>query len=157
MGEASHCPDHSVVVEEPKPGRPRKDDEETTAKLLACIEGGAFAHVAASAAGIHRATFYRWMQEDEAFRDKVDAAAARARQKAEGRVFRDDPKAWLRYGPGKTRVDADGWTETTRIEHAGSIQTGPTAAELAALNPDELRRLHELLAKASQGDTNAGG
>jgi hypothetical protein len=100
-------------------GRPSKRTPEVVEQIVASIKSGSFAHVAASAAGIHRATFYRWMDEDEDFRDKVEAAASHARGIAEASVFRDKPEVWLRYGPGKSKPDAEGWTETKQIEVSG--------------------------------------
>lgn len=100
-------------------GRPSKRTPELVKQIVASIEKGAFAHVAASAAGIGRTTFYRWIDEDEEFRNKVEAAASRAREIAEASIFRDKPEVWLRYGPGKSKPDSEGWTETKQIEVSG--------------------------------------
>lgn len=138
--------------------RPSKRTDATVNKIVKSIEAGAFAHVAAQAAGIGRSTFYRWLDEDAEFRDKVEAAAARARLKAEALVFRDKPMAWLRYGPGKTKVDAEGWTEPTKVELSGPggspLNSGP---DLSRLSTEELEQLHRLRLKAegSSGDSEA--
>ena len=34
---------------------------------------------------------------------------------------RDQPFNWLRYGPGRERDGEAGWTESTEINHTGSI------------------------------------
>ena len=50
-------------------------------------------------------------------------ASGIARSNAEVRVFRDKPFEWLRYGPGRERVDELGWTETAQTIHVeGGVQ-----------------------------------
>ena len=48
----------------------------------------------------------------------VREARAQARVAAETEVRRDNPLAWLRYGPGRDRAGEPGWTE--RHEIAGA-------------------------------------
>lgn len=90
--------------------------------IISYIRAGAYAWVAAQAAGIHRATFWRWMQIGErhherskasVYRDfyyEVQQAQAEARAAAEIQVRRDRPETWLRYGPGRSRPGMPGWT-----------------------------------------------
>jgi hypothetical protein len=107
-------------------GRPLKliDDPDIEQRLLRYIRAGGYDWVACESAGIGRSTFYRWMQqgdEDEAagrltqfreFRDKVRQAHADSRLAAEIEVKRTNPDSWLRNGPGRTRPDAPGWTNS---------------------------------------------
>lgn len=106
-------------------GRRTKLTPEVQEVIVRAIRKGAFDWVAAEAAGIGRRTFYRWLSSGEARSDSlyrqfwhdVRQARAEARQAAEARVFKDNAFNWLRYGPGRERPGAPGWTE--RMEHAG--------------------------------------
>ena len=56
--------------------------------------------------------------------EKVRIAHATARCEAETRVFNEKPLEWLRLGPGRSRPDEPGWTETPEgRERAGVAQT----------------------------------
>lgn len=67
-------------------GRPTKLTPELHAVIVASIEGGNYAETAAALAGIHRDTFYGWMERgrrgEQPFADFSDAVT-RARAKAE--------------------------------------------------------------------------
>src|SRR5215210_6675182 len=74
-----------------KAGRPSKLTPQVQETIVATIQAGAYDHVAAGAAGIHRATFYRWMRdgdpegsdpEKQPFRDFC-AAVEQAQDRAE--------------------------------------------------------------------------
>lgn len=53
----------------------------------------------------------------------VTKAKSEARLRMELKVAKDDPKFWLRCGPGRTRGDLPGWTEDTqKIELTGAIE-----------------------------------
>jgi hypothetical protein len=92
---------------------------------------GAFLHVAAEASGVSRRTLFGWLERGRELTDlaergvgldereslyvelleAVTMAHASARLKAEGVVFKREPLAWLRFGPGRDQgVDAPGWT-----------------------------------------------
>jgi len=88
-------------------------------QIVATIRAGAFAHMAAEAAGVPRRLFALWLargREKKAratyrhFRQNVLQAKAQARLSAEMEARKKDPKFWLRYGPGKEAADAPGWT-----------------------------------------------
>lgn len=103
------------------------------ATIVVAIESGSFDYVAAAAAGISERAFRFWVEwgaehekaveegrdapqrADSArygdFFAAVRAARASARQKAEARVYEEDPFKWLRYGPGRDRPGAPGWTD----------------------------------------------
>lgn len=72
------------------------------------VQVGSYPYVAAQSLGIAPSTFYAWMARGEQGRkpyqelwEKVSAAQATARFSAEARVYRDNPLAWLRLGPGR--------------------------------------------------------
>jgi hypothetical protein len=87
--------------------------------ILARVEGGAFPHVAAQAAGVPLETFYRWMASGNrkkskepyrGFARRVEQAQAHARCMAEVDMRQNDPKAWLIHGPGKSNPALPGWS-----------------------------------------------
>lgn len=83
------------------------------------------------------------------FRDKIEEAASRARAIAEAQVRHDRPLEWLRYGPGRERVGAPGWTgavkltevdegpkEEREIEEGDEVEESTFAARVAAVLVD---------------------
>ena len=110
-------------------GRKTKLTDELQQQVVSYIRAGAYDWVAAQATGIRKATFYRWMQAGERGRQPyagffaaVREARAVARVAAEMEVKRDNPLAWLRYGPGRAKPGEPGWTES----HELSIVEGAT-------------------------------
>jgi predicted DNA-binding protein (UPF0251 family) len=100
-------------------------------RIIAALQSGAFLHVAAEAAGVHRSTIWNWMNSPgrryRAFQARVREAIAHARLTAEITVFKADPKFWLRCGPGRQRYDEDGrlvegWTEAVNPEQKETQQ-----------------------------------
>lgn len=112
-------------------GRKSKLTPDVQQTIISYVRGGAFAWVAAEAVGISKTTFFRWLQQGEAaesgpyhnFWLQVRRAHAQARVAAEAEVRRENPLAWLRYGPGRQRPGEPGWTETREI-------AGPDAGPL---------------------------
>jgi hypothetical protein len=107
-------------------------NEQTTAKVVEAIEGGAFDWVAAEAAGIGRRTFYDWLARGERgdrryieFLVRVRRARAEARVSAESLVRQRDPLSWLRLGPGRERDDGPGWTAPQKPQPQSSDQDEP--------------------------------
>lgn len=103
-------------------GRRTKLNAKSQATIVAAIRAGAWDYVAAQAAGVDKATFWRWMGDERKlysdFRKQVEEAHAQARITAEIEVRRDSPLAWLRMGPGRARKDAPGWTEGVEVTGA---------------------------------------
>ncbi len=109
-----------------KRGRPKgsvsltKKREET---ILQFIRAGAFAEVAAQAAGVSPRTFRDWMARGEGrhptrgstpqlrrFADAVNQARAEARLGAEVRMYRERPAYWLSRA-ARTTEEMAGWTD----------------------------------------------
>ena len=57
-----------------KVGRPTKLDESTVVKLESILKIGGTVEEASSYAGINKTTYYRWLEENEDFATKMDAA-----------------------------------------------------------------------------------
>lgn len=110
-------------------GRPSIYTPEIHKAVVATIRAGAYDWVAAEANGIDRMTFHRWMRRGETervepfwtFSQDVRLARAQARASAELEVKKEQPFNWLRYGPGREREKAEGWTESKEVRHSGSI------------------------------------
>jgi hypothetical protein len=110
-------------------GRPTLLTPETHKAIVAAIRAGAYDWIAAQANGVDRQTFLNWMRRGERerinpylnFRIDVLTARAQARLSAEIEVRKDQPFNWLRFGPGREREDAPGWTETKEVKHSGGF------------------------------------
>lgn len=110
-------------------GRPTIYTPELHKAIVATIRAGAYDWVAAEANGIDRSTFKYWLQRGE--REKIEPylsffvdvrqARAQARAAAELEVRKDQPFNWLRFGPGREREDAAGWTESKEVRHSGTV------------------------------------
>lgn len=91
---------------------------EIEALIVGYIHQGAYPYVAAEAAGIPRKVFERWMRRgantgDQPYRDfwvRVQRVAAAVRIRQECYAFKNDPKLWLRYGPGRDAPARPGWS-----------------------------------------------
>lgn len=99
--------------------RKTKLTPEVHREIIEALRQGAYEWVAAEAAGISHTTFYRWLKDERplyrAFRDDVMRARAEARKRAEIKVYNESPFLWLRYGPGRSRRDAPGWTDSVEV------------------------------------------
>lgn len=124
-----------------KAGRKTLLTPETQAKIVSYVRAGAYDWVAAQAAGISTATFYRWMEgktpEHAEFRDAVLEARAQARIAAEIQVRKEKPEVWLMRGPGRERPGEPGWGErvevSAEIKHDIEGARESLAARIAAL------------------------
>jgi hypothetical protein len=120
------------MARRPSAGRPPLLDDQIEATITAAIRAGAYAWVAAQAAGVSQTTFHRWMTDDRPryrqFREKVDQARAQARLAAEIEVRKTKPEVWLRLGPGRERPGEPGWTDS--MQHSGA-DGGPVQVQVA--------------------------
>lgn len=125
-------------------GRRPKLTPEVHYQVVSFIRAGAYDWVAAEAAGIGKSTLYRWLQRGEeagsgAYHDfyiDVRQARAQARLAAETEVRRENPLAWLRFGPGRDRPGEPGWTQSRDVTLNGlptrfTLELGRQRAEEA--------------------------
>jgi hypothetical protein len=118
---------------------------EVVPSILAAIRAGGYPHVAAAAFGITKRVFDAWMNLGEGDRPKapyktfalqVRQAEAQARLRAEMGVMDEDPRFWLKNGPGRESEDTKGWAAMVR-----PILTGPTQNINLFGSPDFLKFL----------------
>jgi hypothetical protein len=150
--------------------------------IVSRIKQGAFAWVAAVSAGISQDTYFRWMREGKADVDAVDArnvehdakgepreeygvlgkfhidvkrASAHSRRIAEVKVLKDNPLAYLRFGPGRERPGEPGWTDSSKVELTGKegspLHPNGSAQrlDLSKYTASELDLLERLIAKGA--------
>jgi hypothetical protein len=74
--------------------------------------------------------------------ETVREARAQARLTAEITVFKADPRAWLREGPGRETPSVPGWSSPTRPVYRGEDEaTGPPDEQILAFCGELLRVL----------------
>lgn len=137
-------------------GRRSKLTAEVHGQIVAYVRAGAFDWVAAEAAGIGKSTYYRWLQRGEEenrgvyheFRQAVREARAQARVAAETEVRREQPLAWLRYGPGRARPDEPGWTESHEV--TARIETLPDP-RLEEFSDEQIEHIARLASSTLEG------
>jgi len=145
-------------------GRRSKYDADVHRTIVKYITDGAFDWVASEAAGIGKSTFYRWLESGEKypksryreFWEDVCKARADARMSAEIKVKRDNPFNWLRYGPGRDRPGAPGWTEQQQITGPDS---GPVEIkDVSSAESEVASRIDSLAARLGtlEGISGAG-
>jgi len=90
--------------------------------IVTYIKGGCFIHDAARACGVGPRTLFRWLEAGRRKKSKefwqfwleVQNAQALAKVVASNRVFKENPLAWLKVGPGR----AD-WKENAELTVVG--------------------------------------
>jgi hypothetical protein len=122
-------------------GRRTKLTPATQHRIVEAIRTGAYAYVAAEAAGVHPVTFYTWLRLGEQgrqpykeFSDLVAQARGEARADAEARVFTANPLAWLK-ATARDAPDRPGWTESSRHVVSGE-DGGPVSFTLRLTGAD---------------------
>lgn len=114
--------------------RPSKLTPKLTETICAFIRTGNFAKVAAEAAGISEATFYRWLSDEgdqfREFQESVARASAEAEVAAVEvlqAAFQDDWRAALEF---LKRRFPERWQDRSRHDHAGK-DGGPIEIKLS--------------------------
>jgi hypothetical protein len=150
---------------------PKLPDKEKLARIVSYIRSGAYPHVAAGAEGIPSSTFFRWMKLGKqgvksyaAFWEKVTTAHSQKRVSAEVEVGKENPLAWLRYGPGRSRPGEPGWTDIPlelseadgKESEADELTDEERVAAIAALLDRARARAIRSSPEASAGDGGVG-
>jgi len=130
--------------------RPTRLTPEVADAILASLRAGAFTAVAAEAAGVGASTLREWMARGEgrdqrrpedrryaAFAAQVRGASAQARVAAECEVFKTNPLAWLRYGPGRERPGRPGWSNPPSKAEGGRKDNAPVTVYFITVEPPE--------------------
>jgi hypothetical protein len=87
----------------------------------------------AEAAGVSREQFQTWLKSKyrryRQFAAEVRTARAQARLQAEMALFADDPRSWLKAGPGRETNGEPGWSKDVppRIDKDESPRANPLA------------------------------
>jgi hypothetical protein len=146
-------------------------NKKAIARIKSYILGGAFPHIAAGAEGIAPSTFFRWMQMGkqgikpyQAFWEEVTKAQSQKRLAAEVQVAKENPLAWLRLGPGRTRPGEPGWTadpvvlpgDDGRDSDSEGLTDEERAESIAALLERARTRATRPAADAGAADGNVG-
>src|SRR5437016_2854880 len=106
-------------------------------RIRAFIRAGAYPLEAAEAAGVPAAVFRRWLARSGRRRrgplaqlgPAICEALATARAFAETEVFKENPLAWLKHGPGKETPDRPGWSALARARPPAGRAAGRRPAQ----------------------------
>jgi hypothetical protein len=92
-------------------------------QILASIRSGGYPHIAAAAWGVTEAMWEKWRRwatgkrtkrEYKDFFGQVEQAQGQARLRAEIQALGEDPRTWLKHGPGKELPNKPGWSALPR-------------------------------------------
>jgi len=133
---------------------------EIQAKIVASIRAGGYPRIAAEAWGVPAAEFDRWLEMGrkrravepyKSFTLAVDQAQAQARLKAEMAAYDNDPRFWLKNGPGKEVPGKPGWSTMmkpiiTQDHRTLNLFTSPDFLQFIALMRTVLAPYPEALA-----------
>src|SRR2546425_12106758 len=111
-------------------GRPTKLTKEIQEHIVAAIRSGNYADAAADSAGIHKATYYRWLERGESdakadrpfrdFRDAIKKAEGEAEVHAVALIRQAMPDNWQAAMTWLERRYPDRWRRRDSVAVAGS-------------------------------------
>jgi hypothetical protein len=119
-------------------------------QIMAGIRAGGYAHVSAAAFGVPEQIFDTWLKWGTSktakdpykrFARNIEQAKAQARLKAEMTAMENDPRFWLKNGPGRDLPDKPGWAAMVR-----PILTGNQQTVNLFMSPEFLQFMHTLRA-----------
>lgn len=141
--------------------RPSKLTPERQARIVALIQAGNYAEVAAANAGIERSTYFRWMQQGREatagmyreFHDAIKAAETHAEVRAVALVQKHMADNWQAAMTYLERKFPARWRRPQQHEHSGpNGQAIPVAAtvkvDVSKLSDEDLELLDEIERKA---------
>ena len=136
---------------------------ELESTILSWIRAGGYPHVAAVAAGVPESLWRQWQERGKRrnpykrFFAKISQAHATARLKAETAMLDEDPRFWLKHGPGREGPGNPGWanmvspmppqtSETSNVFLSGEfLQFMATLRSALAPYPEALMALSNAL------------
>lgn len=140
--DADYCGAHSGSI-----GRPTKLTRPLADAIAERVQHGAFYEEAAVAAGVHKATLYRWLETGEAdlehgrntpaayFRDALTRASAAAEEEAALAILRHRFDDWRAAAWYLERRNPARWGKTDRVDV--NVGARPADVELVAPSSDE--------------------
>jgi transposase len=155
--------------------RPTKLTTEVEEKILKAIRSGNYAEPAALYAGVHRATYFRWMERGDpagtaptdrryrAFRARVEQAKAEAEVRDVTMIAKAGERDWRARAWSLERRHPERWARRAAAEEEGSsleraLAAAGTSYRLAALSEPEQNELARLLDRARvDNPANKGG
>jgi len=126
-------------------GRPTKLTPELQEKFVAYVRAGNFIETVCAACGIHRDTYYGWMERAAAgeqpysdFSDAVGIAEAQAELEAVEGILTHAAENWSAFSWYLERRHWKRWRKTDKVEQEVTVKKeGPEPSEL----DDEIRRI----------------
>lgn len=115
--------------------------------LLQALEGGCTRRAAAGHAGIHHATFYRWIDDDATLRDAVEKAETKAESLFTAAVLKAIPDSWQAAAWWLERRHWRDYGRHERVEIDIRREAERLAAELDGVTADQLIAEAEAIAK----------
>lgn len=119
--------------------------------IVEALASGCYRETAAEHAGIHVATFYRWIEQGEAdiehdrksahreLCEAIQEAEAKAELEALQAIKKAGGKSWQAHAWFLERKKPDRWGRRTALEHSGAIDVGAAqGAKIAAAITDVL-------------------
>jgi hypothetical protein len=85
--------------------------------ILAALRAGNTRRAACAAANINSGTFYRWLEEDAAFRDAVEKAEAEAEMHCVTIIRKAADENWTAAAWWLERKFPDNWGRRERFDH----------------------------------------
>ena len=140
--------------------RPSKWTEELQSKIVALVEAGDAAEVAAGVCGIGRSTHFEWMRSNEGYRTAIARGQDVFESNARKTVLDGDEKG-NGFGPAKAALEVlsrripKRWAAQVKVEVADQLNKFIDAAQRIC-SPADFEKLLEALA-GEAGDGEAPG
>jgi hypothetical protein len=130
----------------------RNITREQQAEIVTRIRSGSYPHVAAESVGVPRRVFDEWMSAGRKqrrgrrrdFCRAVSQALAEIRAAMEIAAKKQDPKFWLRFGPGKDGGNLRGWGPAAKRRARKASKQTDWQPELFALLAEIAERLQDM-------------
>lgn len=127
-----------------------KQTPERIASIIQALETGMTRRAAAAHAGIHHATFYRWLESDATLRDDVERAESKAESRFLLRIMEAATKGtWQAAAWWLERRHPKEYALKNRVEMTGA-DGGPVQTQQVSLDDHERRALRDAITRELQ-------